>query len=121
VSHQDIESLDDDQLIEVFTNAAREMGSAVLDSSTGDATRAFRQMEAVRNVLQRRGKGSELALAPLLDDKERFVRYYAAQFLSKIVPDRARKVIEENAKLWFDAIAGDAAITLRALDRGDYN
>ena len=107
------------QLIKMFSGAARMMGAAVLDSNSRTATKAFRRMETVSDALQRRGKSS--ALIHLLDDQERFVRYYAAQFLLKIAPDRARAVIEGNAKFWFDAVAGDAAMTLRAVDRGDYN
>jgi hypothetical protein len=91
------------------------MVAAVLDSNSRAATRAFRRMEAVNDALQRRGESS--GLIRLLDDQERFVRHYSAQ----IVPDRDRAVIEENAKLWFDAIAGDAAMTLRAVDQGNYN
>jgi hypothetical protein len=56
----------------------------------------------------------------LLDEKDRFVRYYAAKKLLALVPDRARSVIAWNAKYGFDAIAGDANGLLRAFDTGEY-
>jgi hypothetical protein len=48
------------------------------------------------------------------------VRYYAAQALLGLVPERARAVIEWNTKYWFDAVAGDARGLLRAFDTGAY-
>jgi len=77
-------------------------------------------MEAIDSVLRRRGVESRIKLVVLLDDKNRFVRYYAAEYLLGLVPDRARAVIEWNAKYGFDAIAGDARGLLRALDTGQY-
>jgi hypothetical protein len=59
-----------------------------------------------------------MTLSPLLDDKNRFVRYYAAKYLLGLVPDRARRVIEEIAKFQFDALCGDAGMCLYALDKG---
>jgi hypothetical protein len=59
-------------------------------------------------------------LLPLLDDRNRFVRYYAAQYLLGLAPERARAVIEWNQKYGFDAIAGDAGMLLRRLDSGQY-
>jgi hypothetical protein len=63
---------------------------------------------------------ARLKLVPLLDDKDRFVRYYTAGKLLGVVPDRARPIIEWNGKYWFDAIAGDARGLLREFDAGEY-
>ncbi|MGD9614247.1 MAG: hypothetical protein AB7H90_11360 [Alphaproteobacteria bacterium] len=71
-----IETLDEAQLIGSFSEAARKMGAAVLDFNTSDAMQAFRRMEAVSGVLQRRGKDAALKLVSLLEHKDRFVRYY---------------------------------------------
>lgn len=71
-------------------------------------------------MLRARGLQARNALLPLLDDKDRFVRYYAAQHALALAPSRARSVIEWNHKNWFDAIAGDAGMLLVALDNGEY-
>ena len=116
----ELKDLNDAELATRFAGAGRQMGSAVLDSETGKANRIFQYMEDIDEVLRSRGNGSRLSLAPLLDDKNRFVRYYAAQYLLGIVPDRARAIIEWNYKYGFDAIAGDAGMTLHNLDTGFY-
>ena len=107
-------------LVERFAKLAHDAGAAVLDSETRQANRIFHYMEEIDTILRTRGRQSRLMLAPLLDDEDRFVRYYAAQYLLGLIPDRARKVVEWNAKYGFDAIAGDAGMTLDDLDSGFY-
>src|SRR5687767_2936353 len=115
MTHSSVSEMAEKELITMFTDAAREMGAAVLDSDSRRANRAFGRMEAVDKELRSRGKAAHEKLFTLLAHNDRFVRYYAAKVLLSIVPDRAREVIEENARLWFDAIAGDAGMTLLAL------
>src|SRR6266852_3268456 len=112
--------LSEARLVEEFAALARQAGSAVLDSESGDANRAIRGMWDIGGVLRSRGREARLSLVALLDDKDRSVRYYAAQALLGLVPQRARAEIEWNAKYWFDAIAGDARGLLRAFDSGEY-
>jgi hypothetical protein len=107
-------------LIEEFAVLAHRAGSAVLDSEIGEIDHAIRGMWAIADVLRSRGLEARLQLVPLLDRKDRFVRYYAAKALLGLVPDRARAVIEWNARYGFDAIAGDARGLLRAFDTGQY-
>src|SRR5439155_7293087 len=80
-----------------------------LDSEISNANRALRSMWAIEDELRSRGAEARRQLIPLLDPKNRLVRYYAAKALLGIVPERARAVIEWNAKYGFDSIAGDAA------------
>ena len=115
-----LNALRDEELIQRFIIAAQAMGASVLDSETRQANRMYDVMRAIDGVLRLRGKNARLKLVPLLDDSNRFVRYYAAKKLLGVVPDRARAVIEWNAKYWFDAIAGDAGMTLDHLDSGFY-
>jgi hypothetical protein len=112
--------LSDTELVSRFAAAAKELGATVQDSATPQANSNFRFMEQIDVVLRARGRESRLLLLPLLDNQDRFVRYYAAQYLLGLVPDRARAVIEWNAKYGFDAIAGDAGMTLDHLDTGFY-
>ena len=107
-------------LVERFAELARDTGAAVLNSEVAAANRALSSMWAIEDELRSRGPEARLKMAPLLDNKDRFVRYYAAQALLGLVPERARAVIEWNADFGFDAIAGDAHGLLRALDSGEY-
>ena len=116
----DLSSLTDEELIHRFSDASQAMGASVLDSESGKANRQFKIMWDIDLVLRSRGRTTRLRLLSLLDSKDRFVRYYAAKKLLGLVPDRARAVIEWNAKYGFDAIAGDAAGLLRAFDTGEY-
>jgi hypothetical protein len=110
----------DEQLTVSSAAAAKERGAAVLDSETRRANRMFDRMWAIDKVLRARGRDSRLELLRPIDDKDRFVQYYAALYLLGLVPDRARAVIEWNHKHWFDALAGDAGMLLLAFDRVEY-
>jgi HEAT repeat protein len=112
--------LSDAQLVEKFAELAHQAGEAVLDSEVSEANRAIRSLWAIEDVLRSRGREARQKLISLLDEKNRFVRYYAAKSLLGLVPERARAVIEWNAKNGFDAIAGDANGLLRAFDTGEY-
>ena len=120
MSASNLGNSDNAELITAFANAAKDMGEAVLDSDNGRANRLFRHMEQIDSILRQRGRQSRLLLVPLLDHQNRFVRYYAAQYLLGLVPNRARAILEWNAKFKFDAIAGDAGMTLDNLDSGFY-
>ena len=113
-----LKGLTTEQLIEEFACLARRMGSAVLDSETRLFNRLFSKMQAIDRELRSRGREARIMLVPLLEDEDRFVRYYAAKYLLGLVPDRARRVIEEIAKFKYDALCGDAGMCLYALDAG---
>jgi len=80
----------------------------------------FDQMKAIDDVLRARGKDARLALKPLLEHRNRFVRYYAALYLLGMIPEEARPIIEETATKWFDGLSGDAGMLLDAFDSGQY-
>lgn len=112
---KNLELLSDEDLVKEFEFTAARTGDAVVNWLP--ANRLTRQLFATRNLLRCRGETSRLKLAALLDDKDRFVRYYTAQELIHLLPDRCRPIIEENTRE-FDAIAGDARGFLRAFDDG---
>jgi hypothetical protein len=116
----DLNYLSDDELIEQFGTIAKELGAAVLDSENRKINQTIRRMWAIEDLLRARGSESRMKLLPLLDDRDRFVRYYAAYHLLGLVPERARAIIEWNAKFGFDALAGQAGMTLQNLDTGFY-
>ena len=78
-------------------------------------------MKQIDLVLRARGREARLVLLPLLDDNDRFVRYYAATYLLGLVPDRARAVIENIAQHSYDALRLDAGTRLDALDEGIFH
>ena len=69
-------SLTTDQLVDEFIKSAKERGVAILDSDNVRANRMFDKMQAVDRTLKSRGHDSRSALLPLLDDDDRFVRYF---------------------------------------------
>ena len=118
MTSQEFEALTTEQLVARFTKIAQKMGAAVLDSETRRFNRLFPRMEAIDHELRSRGREARMALSPLLEDDDRFVRYYAARYILGVFPDRARAVIEEIAKYKYDALCGDAGMCLYALDKG---
>ena len=109
--------LADAVLIERFRNAARDLGDAVVDWMP--AERKANRLFAIKQEVRRRGHESRLKLAILLDDNDRFVRYYAAKELFGLFPQKCRLIVEENTRE-FDALMGDARHFLRAIDEGTY-
>ena len=116
----DFDRMSDEELLNHFIQAAQKMGAAVLDSEVRQANRMYDVLRDIDMVLRLRGEQTRLKLMPLLKHNNRFVRYYAAKKLLGLVPDRARAVIEWNYKYRFDALAGDAGMTLHNLDTGFY-
>jgi hypothetical protein len=114
MKNRDLEKISDTDLIKEFARIANRLGEAVINWESG--ANETKELFALRNVLRSRGKQAMLKLAPLLEDKNRFVQYYAARQLHTLIPKRSRQIIEENAKQG-DAIAGDAGMHLLALDR----
>jgi hypothetical protein len=107
-------------LISQFVIAAKARGQAVTEIDSRRANVWFDYMKAVDQELRARGKSARVQLEPLLDDPDRFVRYYAAIYLLGLMPDRARAVLEWNAKYGADTLAADARGFLNALDDGSY-
>ena len=116
----DLGNASDDELVECFAMTAKQMGASALDSEVRKTNRMYHLMRFIDSELRARGQEARLKLMPLLDDRDRFVRYYAAQKLLGVVPDRARAILEWNAKHKFDSIAGDAGMLLDAVEKGIY-
>jgi hypothetical protein len=117
MNNRSLKRLNDNDLMEKFAAAAKALGEAInyWESGVKETDRLF----AIRDEIRARGLAVRLRLAPLLDNEDRFVRYYAARQLLALVPERSRQIIEENAKQR-DAIAGDAGMLLYTLDSGIY-
>lgn len=114
----DLDKLSNAELVSRFAEAARKRGLAALDLEVRKVNRLYSYMDAIHSILRARGTEARRELLPLLDNKDRLVRYFAAKQLLGIEPGRTREIIESTHKNWFDAIALDAGMTLYNLDTG---
>lgn len=87
---------------------------------TRRANVCFDQMKAVDAEMRARGIEARKTLIPLLNDPDRYVRYYAAIYLLGLAPDQARAILEWNTRFEVGILAADARGMLRALDEGTY-
>jgi hypothetical protein len=110
----------DAELVSQFSTIAKERGEATMMLDTRRANACFDRMKAVDLELRARGVETRKALIPLLNDRDRYVRYYAAMYLLGLVPDQARAILEWNTKYEVGILAADARGMLRALDEGTY-
>jgi hypothetical protein len=110
-------AMSDADLVKAFAEAADRLGEAVNNWLSG--VKEARRLLTISRILRARGPQVRLLLAPLLDDKNRFVQYYVARHLEGLIPERCRQIIKENAKQG-DAIAGDAGMHLDAVVSGFY-
>jgi hypothetical protein len=117
MSQRSFEKLDDIALVEAFSTTAIRLGEAV--NYWMPTNNAAKQLLDISRIFRKRGPKTRLLLAPLLDDANRFIQYYAAKHLEGLIPERCRQIIEWNAKQR-DAIAGDAGMRIEAVDSGFY-
>ena len=117
MSYKSYEKFDDEALVKAFIETAMRLGEAV--NCWMPTNNAARQLLDISRILHKRGPKTRLLLAPLLDEANRFVQYYAAKHLEGLIPGRCREIIEWNSKQR-DAIAGDAGMRLDAVDSGFY-
>jgi uncharacterized protein DUF2019 len=115
-----LSQMSDLELISQFVSAAKARGQAVAELNSRRANVWFDRMKAVDQELRARGSSARAQLGQLLNDSDRFVRYYAAIYLLGLMPDQARTVLEWNAKYGADTLAADARGFLTALDDGSY-
>jgi hypothetical protein len=113
-----LKRFDDGDLIDLFGSTTDQLGNAInlWESGVKETNRLF----AIRDEIRARGSPTQRKLLPLLDSKNRFVRYNAAQQLLTLAPERSRQVIEETAQQR-DAVAGDAGMFLFLLDKSHSN
>jgi|SRR5680860_1034193 len=118
MSGTDLRELSVDELVESFAAFALGQYEADLDDDIPEFTRLFWQMEAVEEELKSRAPDRRRALTLLYDHPNVQVRLGAAKATLAVAPDDARKLIEAIAKSGEFPQAGDAGMTLDALDRG---
>ena len=112
-----LETVSTEELITLFERAAQERGAAILDLDVSRANAAYRRCAAVFEQLVSRGAEAPLQLVRLLDNPDPAVRLLTAQYLFKLVPERARPVLEELTKHPEISFSADAGMSLYIHDK----
>jgi Domain of unknown function (DUF2019) len=105
-----------DQLVERFTAIALDQHKAI--DHIAKYNRLFEQMEAVKGELKAGDGDQRRALLRLYDHPNAQVRLKAVKATLAVAPERARRMLEIMAESGEYPQAGDAGMTIDALDRG---
>jgi hypothetical protein len=114
----DLVQMSVDELIERFVALALKEDRADLEDDIPEFTRLFWQMEAVEGELKSRKGDQRHALTRLYGHRNAQVRLCAAKATLAVAPKEARELIEKIANSHEFPQAGEAGMTLRALDQG---
>ena len=118
MKRMDLRDMNVDQLVERFPAIALDQDQALLRSQYAKFNRLFDQMEDVKGELKARDGDQRQALLRLYDHPNAQVRLKAVKATLAVVPERARHMLETMAESGEYPQAGDAGMTIDALDRG---
>ena len=107
-----------DQLVERFTSITLDQDKALRTSNHAKYNRLFDEMEAVKQELRARQGDQRRALLRLYDHPNAQVRLKAVKATLAVAPDLARRMLQTIAESREYPQAGDAGMTIDALDRG---
>ena len=107
-------------LVELFEKIGVAQDEALLGGETAKFNRLYDQMTAVSDEMKRRDGDQRRALQSLYSSENMQVRLKAAIHTLAVAPVEAREQLEAvAASKWFPQ-AGDAGMTLLALDDGTF-
>jgi hypothetical protein len=118
MKQQNLKDMSVDQLVEHFTSITLEQDKALRTSNHTKYNRLFDEMEAVKHELRARHGDQRRALLRLYDHPNAQVRLKAVKATLAVAPDLARRMLETIAGSREYPQAGDAGMTIDALDRG---
>jgi uncharacterized protein YdcH (DUF465 family) len=121
MKRRNLESLSVPDLVDRFATIALEQDRALLYSEIAKFNRLFEKMNRVEAELKSRSGNQRRALKALYEHPNAQVRLKAATATLGVMTKRARTLIEEIANSRKFPQAGDADMTLDALDRGIFN
>jgi acetolactate synthase small subunit len=107
-----------DQLVERFIVITLDQDKAIAVDDTAKYNRLFEKMEAVKHELKAREGDQRRALLRLYDHPNIQVRLKAVTATLAVAPERARRMLEIIAESREYPQAGDAGMTIDALNRG---
>lgn len=114
----DLRKLSVEELIERFVAIGLAEDDAVLFDDTPVYNRLSRKEEAVVEELRRRPGDQRRALIALYDHENLWVRLSAVKNSLALAPEEGRQILEEMAASMKQPYAGNAGMSLWALDKG---
>lgn len=117
-TNKDFSNLDDAELVRLYEKYALVMDRYTLDNDAQRYNRIFTYYAAIRKELKNRPGDHRRLLLPFLNHPNIGVRLLTAKTVFALVPEQARALIEQIASSRYYPYAGEAGMTLFALDRG---
>ena len=114
----DLTQMSVEELVLRFTAIALDQDEAILMDDNAKFRRLYWQMDAVENELKAREGDRRRALLPLYEHSNLQVRLKAAVATLAVEPEAARRELQAISDSRAYPHAGDAGMTLVALDRG---
>jgi hypothetical protein len=115
-----LECLTLDELIERFAEIGIAQDEALFCDQYGKFNRLYDKMQAIDDELRRRGRDARIALQRLYNHPNMQVRLKAATRTLAVAPAAARGVLQAICDSKLYPQAGDAGMTLVALDDGTF-
>lgn len=116
----ELSKLTTEQLVSVFAELAVRQDAALLYRAQRDVNKIFWELEKIERELMSRPGDQRSVLLMLYDHKNMQVRLKAAEATLAIAPQAARAQLEAIKASGWQPQAGDAGMSLRALDDGVY-
>jgi hypothetical protein len=113
-----LDSLGDEDLVDLFETWAATRGKAIIDGEIPEANHAYKNLKAVHDQLCIRGIAARSRILRLLDHEDVTVRFHAAKWLYALSPERARSILKDVEAQGPRALAGAAGMTLLHIDTG---
>jgi hypothetical protein len=114
----DLSNMTVEELVARFEAITLAQDEALLDNDNARFTRLFHLMEDVKGNLKNRSGDQRRALMALYDHPNAQVRLKAAKATLAVAPEQARGLIEKIAASHEHPQAGEAGMSLWALDEG---
>jgi hypothetical protein len=109
-----------DQLVERFATLAFEQDRALLGDDIREVNRLYDRLKTVEAELKARPADQRRALLRLYDHANPQVRLKAVKATLAVEPDVARRMLQEIASSREYPQAGEAGMSIRALEQGIY-
>jgi hypothetical protein len=106
------------ELVRRFVRIALDQDSAIRHGDNRKFNRLFKQMDAIKEELKSRPGDQRRALIPLYDHPNTQVRLKSAVSTLAVAPEAARRELQTIADSRDYPQAGDAGMTLSALEWG---
>lgn len=113
-----LKAMSSGQLVECFMELALDQDKALLRGEIATVNRIFDQLEDVEAELKSREGDQRRALMTLYDHPNPQVRVKAVKATLAVEPDAARRMLKVIAESREFPQAGEAGMSIRALERG---